>query len=130
MFAITASNVEYDSYIKLATDNSQLLAKSYLAYFGDIYLSNPRLLPEFDIVTMFHLCEFIAPNTASAEYGGMDDRGLLDLLSASSGRAGILFYTGSNGWLATKPSLGVLGESKLVRNGDDFKTLLVCRKIG
>ena len=48
MFAITASKEEYDSYIALATENAAV-SKIYLAYFGDIYLSNPRLLPEFDV---------------------------------------------------------------------------------
>ena len=65
--AITASIEEYEAYIKLVSTNSGV-AKSYLAYFGDIYLTNPRLLPDFDIVTMVHLCEFFFPNTASAEY--------------------------------------------------------------
>ena len=71
VFAITASKEEYDSYVALVTENSPV-AKSYLAYFGDIYLSNPRLLPDFDAVTLFHLYEFSQPNTASAEYGGIN----------------------------------------------------------
>ena len=36
VFAITASTIEYDAYIKLAMDRPQLM-KSYLAYFGDGY---------------------------------------------------------------------------------------------
>ena len=70
--AITASIEEYQAYIKLVAENAQV-AKSYLAYFGDIYLTNPRLLPDFDVVTMVHLCEFFFPNTDSAEYGGLTD---------------------------------------------------------
>src|SRR5438270_2670451 len=57
VFAITASKEEYDSYVALVTGNSWV-AKSYLAYFGDVYLSNTVLLPAFDVVTLFHLCEF------------------------------------------------------------------------
>ena len=70
VFAITASIEEYDAYIKLVAGQSGV-AKSYLAYFGDIYLTNPQLLPDFDVVTMVHLCEFFFPNTTSKEYGGV-----------------------------------------------------------
>src|SRR6476661_10555255 len=41
VFGITASTVEYEAYIKLANERPQL-SKSYLAYFGDIYLTNAR----------------------------------------------------------------------------------------
>ena len=66
VFGITASIEEYDAYVKLVAENSRV-AKSYVAYFGDIYLTNPKLLPDFDVVTMVHLCEFFFPNTTSAE---------------------------------------------------------------
>src|SRR5436190_1399979 len=61
VFAITASKQEYEAYVKLVTENAPV-AKNYLAYFGDIYLSNPALLPELDVVTLFHLCEFWQPS--------------------------------------------------------------------
>ena len=69
VFGITASTVEYEAYIKLAIERPQL-SKSYLAYFGDSYLTNARLLPELDIATMFHAGEYIGDNTTSPEYGG------------------------------------------------------------
>ena len=52
------------AYVDLVTGNSAV-ARHYVCYFGDIYLTNPDLLPELDVVTMFHLCEFFFPNTAS-----------------------------------------------------------------
>jgi hypothetical protein len=92
VFGITASKEEYESYVALVTENARV-AKSYLAYFGDIYLSNARLLPDFDVVTLFHLCEFFQENTTSAEYGGITDRALLDLLTDKTRVGGhILFY--------------------------------------
>ena len=48
VFAITASAEEYESYITLISERPQV-AKSYLAYFGDIYLCEPRLLPPLDV---------------------------------------------------------------------------------
>ena len=93
VFAITASKEEYNSYLALVTENAPV-ARSYLAYFGDIYLSNPRLLPDFDAVTLFHLNEFSHPNTASPEYGGTTDRGLLDMIDRQDppGRAHSLLH--------------------------------------
>jgi hypothetical protein len=82
VFAITASKEEYDAYVTLVSADTRI-ARSYVAHFGDIYLSNPRLLPEFDIVTMFHLCEFSHANTASTEYGGLTDRGFVEVLGAA-----------------------------------------------
>src|SRR4029077_18614394 len=69
VFGITASTIEYEAYIKLVNERPQL-SKNYLAYFGDIYLTNARLLPPLDIATMFHAGEYIGANTASPEYGG------------------------------------------------------------
>jgi hypothetical protein len=130
VFAITASKEEYDSYVALVTENS-LVAKSYLAYFGDIYLSNPRLLPDFDAVTMFHLYEFSHPNTASAEYGGTTDRGLLDLMTAKLRPGGdMLFYTKSNGWMASETILPAWEKEQPVERVEDFKTLRIYRKKG
>src|SRR5437660_8507809 len=58
VFGITASIVEYEAYIKLVNERPHIL-KNYLAYFGDIYLTNARLLPPLDIATMFHAGEYI-----------------------------------------------------------------------
>jgi hypothetical protein len=77
VLAITASIDEYKSYIKLVT-RSPWIARSYLAYFGDIYLANPHLFPRFDAVTLFHLCEFSRPE---ARHGELSDTALLDLMT-------------------------------------------------
>ena len=53
VLGITASPKEYEAFVKLAIDNPTI-TKTYSAYFGDIYTSNARLLPRFDIVTLFH----------------------------------------------------------------------------
>ena len=130
VFAITASKEEYDSYVALVTENPRV-AKSYLTYFGDIYLSNARLLPDIDVVTLFHLCEFIQPSTTSAEYGGIGDRVLLDLLTDKTRPGGhILFYTRSNEWAAAKAIAAQWEKARPVERVDDFKSLVVYRKKG
>jgi hypothetical protein len=128
VFAITASKEEYDEYVSLVIENAPL-AKSYLTYFGDIYLTNARLLPDFDVVNLFHLCEFASPNTTSAEYGGLSDRRLLDLFTAKTRRAGhILFYSGSKDFDKTQPVIAAWEKEQPVERLDDFKSLLVYRK--
>jgi len=128
VFAITASIEEYQSYIQLVSENPHV-AKNYLAYFGDIYLTNPRLLPEFDVVTMFHLCEFFFPNTASAEYGGLTDRKMLDLFTAKTRRGGhLLFYTRSCAFDAAKEVIAAWEREQPVERAGEFKTLLIYRK--
>ena len=128
VLAITASIEEYEAYIKLVSTNSAV-AKSYIAYFGDIYLTNPRLLPDFDIVTMVHLCEFFFPNTASPEYGGMTDRQVLDLFTDKTRSGGyLIFYMNSMGKDRTAEILPVWEKEKPVERVADFKTLIVYRK--
>ena len=110
VFGITASIEEYEAYVKLVAANSRV-AKNYVAYFGDIYLTNPKLLPDFDVVTMVHLCEFFYPNTTSTEYGGIDDRGVLDLFTAKTKPGGhILFYTKSIGFEKAEADRREVGE--------------------
>jgi hypothetical protein len=130
VFAITASIEEYEAYLRLVTDKSAV-SKNYLAYFGDIYLTNPKLLPEFDVVTMFHLCEFFFPNTASKEYGGMTDRAVLDLLTDKTRRSGhILFYTRSIAFEKAKAVIAEWEKARPVERVGEFKTLLIYRKTG
>ena len=130
VIGITASVVEYEAYIRLVNERPRI-SKSYLVYFGDIYLSNARLLPEIDIATMFHAGEYIGDNTTSAEYGGVDDLGVARILLGRMRAGGyLLFYTGSFAFDKADALARVLeGENKLERAGT-FKTLLVCRKTG
>jgi hypothetical protein len=128
VLGITASKEEYEAYIQLSTEKAKV-SKAYLAYFGDIYLTNPKLLPDFDAVTMFHLCEFFFPNTASKSYGGMTDEKLLDLFTAKTKKNGhILFYMGSIAWNKALPIVQKWEKRAPVKRVGEFKTLLVFRK--
>jgi hypothetical protein len=130
VFAITASIIEYESYIKLVTERAGLL-KSYLAYFGDIYLTNPRLIPDVDIVTLFHANEYIHDNTPSADYGGLSDAKLLDLLTTKTRPGGyFLFYKGSFAFDKTEAMTAPWAKANPVERVDDFKSLMVYRKTG
>jgi hypothetical protein len=128
VLAITASKEEYETYVTLVTENSAV-AKNYVAYFGDIYLTNPDLLPEFDVVTLFHLCEFFFPNTGSKEYGGLTDAKVLDLLTKKTRKGGhILFYMKSMAWDKASKVVAAWERKAPVKRVGEFKTLLVYRK--
>jgi hypothetical protein len=128
VLAITASKEEYEAYLTLVTQNSAV-ARNYIVYFGDIYLTSPHLLPEFDVVTLFHLCEFLFPNTVSKEYGGHTDAQVLDLFTDKTHQGGhILFYTGSIAFDKARPIIASWENRKPVKCVGEFMTLLVYRK--
>ena len=70
------------------------LGRHYKVLFSDIYQTNLALLPEFDIVTLFHLGEFWSAN--NAPFAALDDRGLLEGMADKVAKGGhIAFFTGS-----------------------------------
>lgn len=79
--------------MRLVVERSEV-GRIYKVLFGDIYQLEPRLLPEFDVVPLFHLCEF--PSEKNAAYGAMTDHELAELLLEKLVPGGwLLFYTGS-----------------------------------
>jgi hypothetical protein len=91
-------------------------------------LTNPRLLPDFDVVTLFHLCEYF--HKANKAYGGMDDAKLLDILTAKTRRGGhILFFTGSFAYPSAEKIIAKWEKTGRVKRIGPYKTLLVFRKV-
>src|SRR3954451_4411681 len=128
VFGITASIVEYEAYIKLVNEQPQIL-KNYLAYFGDIYLTNARLLPPLDIATMFHAGEYIGDNTTTPAYGGVDDLGVARMmLDGMQPRGHLLFFTGSFAFDKAEVIVEALEREKKLERAGAFKSLLVCKK--
>lgn len=128
VLGITASPKEYDAFVKLATQNPTI-TKSYSAYFGDIYTSNAKLLPRFDVVTLFHSCEF--RSEANDAYGALTDREVMDLFTAQTDAGGyLLFYTGSFAYATAEPIIAAWAAEAPVAEIAAFKTLRVFRKTG
>jgi hypothetical protein len=93
VLGITAAPQEYDAFVRLAIERPDVL-RYYNAVFGDIYLLNRKLLPVFDVVTLFHLCEFRGDQNDA--YGAMTDLELVNLLTDHTRPGGhILFFPGS-----------------------------------
>ena len=129
VFGITASIVEYEAYIKLVNERPQIL-KNYLTYFGDIYLTNARLLPPLDIATMFHAGEYIGDNTTTLAYGGFDDLAVARIMLDGMRPSGhLLFFTGSFAFDKAEAIVETLTREKKLERAGTFKSLLVCRKL-
>jgi hypothetical protein len=128
VLSITASTPEYESWIKLAKEQPEL-TKTYSCYFGDIYTSNSKLLPRFDVVTLFHSCEF--RNEKNDAYGALTDLEVMQLFTDQTEPGGyILFYTGSFAFAAAEPIIAEWAKTRPVERVGLFKTLLVYRKAG
>jgi RNase P protein component len=121
VLAITASTEEIEAYVKLAVERPSI-TRTYKAFFGDIYLLDPRLLPKFDIVFLPHLSEYTPQEEGRVQYGQMDDRAMLDMLMAASNPGALfVFYRKSRRFNKAEPiikswaeasSVGYLGENR------------------
>lgn len=68
VLGITCCPAEMESYMSWAVENPHLSGR-YRVVFGDLYITDPGLLPTFDIITLFHLCE--RPDPRRERYGAM-----------------------------------------------------------
>lgn len=95
IMAVTASPAEHARYVRKVV-SAAALGTRYKVLFADIYDLGPRLLPRFDLVSLFHLCEFTPPAKTRRR---LDDEGVLSLFMHQAKPDGrFLFYTGSFGW--------------------------------
>jgi hypothetical protein len=131
VLGITAAPQEYQKYVELAIARPEVL-RHYNAIFGDIYLLNGKLLPTFDVVTLFHLCEFRGEKTES--YGGLTDLQVTNLLTDKTRPGGhILFFTTSfafdwEGPMSAKRVIAQWEKARPVECMGTYKSLLVYRK--
>ena len=133
IMGITYTPGEYISYMGLVKDNP-LIGNYYKVMFVDAYNLSPELLPDFDIITLFHLCEF---SRFRNKYAHFDDYSLLDMFLTKLKKGGnIIFYNGSSHYLK-KPDSDVytsLVLDKFVKEGkikkiDEFRSLLIYSKV-
>src|SRR3712207_2153347 len=106
VLGITCSRGELDAYVDLAIERPEI-SRSYKVVFGDIYVLDERLLPDFDVVTLFHLCEFRSERNDA--YGAMTDLEMARLLIGKLRPGGwALFYLGSYAFEAAQPVIAEL----------------------
>jgi hypothetical protein len=121
VLAVTASRDEYGSYMDLVSKDPEI-AKLYKVVFCDIYTISASILPLFDVVTLFHLCEFYDP--ARNYYAPLDDEALLALMIERTAPGGFLaFYTGSIAFSKVRPLIEHVERRGLVRELAQYKHL-------
>ena len=131
VLGITAAPQEYEAFVRLAIERPDVL-RHYNVVFGDIYLLNRKLLPVFDVVTLFHLCEFRGEKNDA--YGAMTDLDLTHLLTDHTCPGGyLLFFPGSFAFdRADHSAKNVIAEWEQLRAVEKlggYKSLLVYRKL-
>ena len=126
VLGITANTDEHRAFVELVLARPEVL-RYYNVTFGDIYLINPKLLPTFDAVTLFHLCEFRSERTDA--YGGLTDREVLDILTAKTRPGGhILFFSRSFAFDDAERIIAVWEREAEVERVGEYKSLVVYRK--
>ena len=126
VIGITASTGEYESYIQLMIRRPEL-SRWYHVSFGDIYMLNPQMLPNLDLVTLFHLCEYRTEKNDA--YGALTDAEVLQLLFGKLRPGGLMmFYPGSYAFAEAKPIIDAWAEASAVEFVEKYKTLLIYRK--
>jgi SAM-dependent methyltransferase len=128
ILAITASHPEHEAYVKLVLQEREI-ERNYKVLFSDIYTLDARNLPNFDIVTLFHLCEFYLPDQAA--FLRHDDRSLLAMFVEKLNADGIvILYDRSNDWAQAKLLIEALIASQVVEPVDTYKNLRIYRRQG
>jgi len=120
VLSITASREELLSYADAVLEDDEL-ARRYRVLFGDVYDLEARILPRFDAVTLFHLCE------------GRDDarpdlvlatRALIEVFLERLRPGGrLFFYKGSTGWTTTAVVLRLIAASGRIRRSGGHRSL-------
>lgn len=125
ILAITASPSEQRRYLRLVARQPRL-ADRYQVLLADIYALEARTLPQFDFVTLFHLCEFTPPPGRAHL---LDDRGLLEMLVGRLKKGGrVLFYAHSNGRKRTELLLRDAVASGRLALEEEFRSLRIYRE--
>lgn len=123
ILGITASMGEYQAYVDYIVAEPRA-ARNYKVLFADIYTLTAGLLPTFDVVSLFHLCEFYEPS--NAQYAPLDDEALVKLFLAKLNPGGeILVYTGSFAYAKAEPIIARLVAQGLLVPRTTYQSLIV-----
>lgn len=116
---LTASSAEALAYYEEAT------CPSYQLAFGNVFTIDTRLLPTFDIMTLFHVGEM------AAMFGEVRDHdNALDALIGRVDRGGlVIFYRGSSAWDRLRDEYLLARWTRgAFEPVEDFKSLVICRR--
>jgi hypothetical protein len=122
ILGLTISPREHDTYVRQVIRNPAL-AIHYKVLFADIYSLTPAALPQFDLVTLFHLCEFGDPASSGRV---LDDAGVLRTFIDRLAPAGrLLLYRGSFGYARAAALVAQCAASAGLSPGEEFRSLTI-----
>jgi hypothetical protein len=126
VIGITACTPEHQAYMDLALSDRQLY-KNYTVICKDIYTLTDNMLPQFDVVSLFHLAEFHF--VEEAPFVHHDDTSLIEMFLRKLNDGGrLLFYRGSFAWDRAYPVLQNLEQQNKIEKVEEYKHLLVYNK--
>lgn len=124
ILGLTVSPKEHNAYVNEVIHNPAL-GRHYKVLFADIYSLSAGCLPTFDIVSLFHLCEFADEGSAGRR---LDDSGVLDLFLSKTHAGGLLlFYPRSYGYRKVQPSIERAVDAKRLEFVEDYQSLSIYR---
>jgi hypothetical protein len=95
--------------------------------FTDIYTMHDYNLPAFDLITLFHLCEYW--DSFRSAYAPLNDRKLLELMINKLKPGGhIVAYTGSCAWGRAEPLFDATVKLQRLVPSGSFKNLWFLRR--
>lgn len=125
VLGITISPREHARYVRRVI-REPALALHYKVLFADIHSLHAASLPGFDVVTLFHLCEFCDPASAGRR---LDDAGLLRLFIGQLAAGGwLLLYRGSFGYARAAPLVAAAVDAGHIAHAADFRSLSIYRR--
>ena len=128
IFGITAAPKEHETYEELIIKDPKI-GWAYKVFFGDIYQLDARLLPEFDIVTLFHVGEF--RTEANDAYGALTDLEMVRVLLSKTRNGGkVLFYNGSYAYNLAQIVIEQLLKDGVIIESGTYKTLPIFTRTG
>jgi hypothetical protein len=127
VFGITASPPEHDDYEKLIIERPEV-GRTYKVLFGDIYQLDARLLPDFDIVTLFHVGEFRTEKNDA--YGALTDDEMVRLLVGKlKGPRLVAFYDGSYAFDVAERITATMTKEGVLEPVGAFESLRIFRSV-
>lgn len=122
ILGVTVSPDEIKRYVKLVI-HDPILGQNYKVLFTDVRDLQAASLPDFDLVTLFHLCEF---DSAAGSVHLLSDEGVLGLLTSKLKPGGLLaLYRQSIGYRRLGPIIAAAMAAGKLEHREDYKSLQI-----
>jgi hypothetical protein len=126
IIGLTLAPSEHDRYVSKVI-REPAFGRHYKVLFGDIYSLSASTLPAFDLVSLFHLCEFGDPASGGRR---QDDQGVVRMFCSLLRPGGVLLlYRDSFGFAQAKPLVAKIVADGLLSLAEEYKSLSIYRQV-